>query len=210
MRVRASEGAGEDWTANRDQRSATSDQRISDQRSANHDFDRNNRMAAKRAGPDHVAMMNIAIAPLPTSFLDRVRQQGIDDLGQPVKRLRAEGGEPCRDVLRRAEPGEELILASFSPFQQAGPYHEYGPVFILANPANDASSRDALPIPTNYLREQFVLRAYREDESIRDAALVTRESSQETLERFLADPETAFVHARFPVYGCFALRVDRA
>jgi len=167
-------------------------------------------MVQEASRTDHAGMMNIAIAPLPNSFLDRVRQQGIDDLGQPVKRLRAEGGEPCRDVLRRAEPGEELILASFSPFQQAGPYHEYGPVFVLANAADDGSSRDALPIPTNYLREQFVLRAYRQDESIRDAALVTRESSQETLERFLADPETAFVHARFPVYGCFALRVDRA
>ena len=69
--------------------------------------------------------MKIQIAPLPEEFLTRVRTQGIDDLGQPVKRLvSVEGGEPCRDVLRRALPGEELILASFSPFGQVGPYHE--------------------------------------------------------------------------------------
>ncbi len=54
-----------------------------------------------------------------------------------------------------------------------------------------------------------MLRAYTDDEAIRDAALVTRESAEATLERFLASPETAFVHARFPTYGCFALRVDR-
>jgi hypothetical protein len=150
-------------------------------------------------------MNEIAIAPLPLTFLDRVRSQGIDDLGQPVQRLRATGGEPCRDALRRAEPDEELILASFSPFQRAGPYREYGPVFVLAHPA----SSDDDPFSNGYLREQFVLRAYREDESIRDAVLVTRESAEETLRRFLADGETAFVHARFPTYGCFACRIDR-
>ena len=155
-------------------------------------------------------MNNIAIASLPSTFLDRARTQGIDVLGQPVQRVIAKGGEPCRDVLRRAEPGEELILASFSPFQQVGPFHEYGPVYVLAHPADDGSPRNELPIPTSYLREQFVLRAYNADESIRDAAMVTRDSAEETLQRLLADPETAFVHARFPTYGCFALRVDRA
>lgn len=155
-------------------------------------------------------MMNIAIAPLPTTFLDKVRNEGIDDLGQPVRRLIAKGGEPCRDVLRRTEPGEELILSSFSPFSQPGPFHEYGPVYVLANPEGDGSPRNELPMPTNYLQQQFVLRAYSADESIRDAKLVTRDDAQETLERFLEHPETAFVHARFPTYGCFALRVDKA
>jgi hypothetical protein len=155
-------------------------------------------------------MTNIAIAALPSTFLDRVRNQGIDDLGQPVRRLTATGGEPCRDVLRRATPGEELILASFSPFERVGPFHEYGPVFVLANPPETNTSADALPVENNYLQEQFVLRAYTADESIRDAVLVNRESAQATLDRFLENPDTAFVHARFPTYGCFALRVDRA
>jgi Protein of unknown function (DUF1203) len=154
-------------------------------------------------------MTNIAIAPLPSTFLDRVRNEGIDDLGQPVRRMIATGGEPCRDVLRRAKPGEELILASFSPFQCVGPFHEYGPVFVLAN-ASEGQTLDALPVANNYLQEQFVLRAYTADESIRDAALVTRETAQSTLDRFLENPDTAFVHARFPTYGCFALRVGRA
>ena len=154
-------------------------------------------------------MTNITIAPLPSAFLNRVRSEGIDDLGQPVRRMLASGGEPCRDALRRAEPGEELILASFSPFQCVGPYREYGPVFVLANASDADGAHDALPTANDYLREQFVFRAYAGDESIRDAALVTRESAEATLERFLASPETAFVHARFPTYGCFALRVDR-
>jgi hypothetical protein len=154
-------------------------------------------------------MKNIAIAPIPQPFLDRVRTQGIDDQGQPVQRLIAQGGEPCRDVLRRARAGEELILASFSPFAQAGPYREFGPVFVLANPDAEPP-RDALPVESGYLRERFVLRAYSAKESIVDAELVTHDDAEETLERFLGRDDVAFVHARFPTYGCFALRVDRA
>jgi hypothetical protein len=50
--------------------------------------------------------------PLRDSFLLKARSEGVDDLGQPVERWVAEGGEPCRDALRRARPGEALILAS--------------------------------------------------------------------------------------------------
>lgn len=154
--------------------------------------------------------MNINIAPLPADFIHRVRTLGLDDQGQPVQRLRAEGGEPCRDVLRRAQPGEELILASFSPFAKSGPYKEFGPVFLLANESDEQADRSAFPTGSGYLRERFVLRAYSQEESILDAVMLTPEDFDATLETFLASPDVAFVHARFPTYGCFACRIDRA
>ena len=153
------------------------------------------------------------IAPIPDRFLQRVRFEGIDDLGQPVKRVIAQGGEPCRDVLRRAVAGEELILASFTPFSKPGPYKEYGPIFVLAHPGDDTVRRDALPRaggPADYLREQFAIRAYSNAEEIRDAALVKASDLESTVKRLLASEETAFLHVRFPSYGCFALRIDRA
>ena len=154
----------------------------------------------------------IRVAPIPETFLDKVRAEGIDDLGQPVKRLVAAGGEPCRDVLRRATAGEELILASFSPFAKVGPYHEYGPVFVLANVTGESVTRDALPIhaeASSYFAERFVLRAYNENEEIVDAELVTRDGAPEVLSGFLERDDVAFVHARFPTYGCFACRIER-
>lgn len=156
-------------------------------------------------------MKAISIAPLPQAFLDRVRNEGIDDLGQPVKHVVAAGGEPVRDAMRRAEPGEALILASFSPFTVAGPYREFGPVFVLANPdAHDrAATRDALPA-NGYLRERFVIRAYSAEESIVDAQMVTPTDANSTVEQLLGRDDVAFLHLRFPTYGCFALRVDRA
>jgi len=93
--------------------------------------------------------MNIHIAPLPQDFLSRVRERGLDDQMQPVRRyVSTEGGEPCRDVLRRARPGEAVILASYCPFTQAGPYKEFGPVFVLAQASDEPVQRQVLPIPT--------------------------------------------------------------
>lgn len=159
--------------------------------------------------------MKIRIAPLPPSFLETVRRRGVDALGQPVERLVADGGEPCRDVLRRARPGEKLLLVRHSPFTVEGPYREFGPVFVLAEASGEALELDRLPIATEaagaepYLRSQFVLRAYSAGERIVDAAMVGPESAEETLERLFSNPETSFVHARFPVYGCFACRIER-
>lgn len=155
--------------------------------------------------------MDFRILPIRPDFLDLVRNQGVDDQGQPVKRLIAEGGEPCRDVLRRARPGEALILASYCPFSEAGPYREYGPVFVLAQPSDEEVVRDQLPTaePQHYLRKPFVLRAYSHEQSIFDAEFVEPETADEVLQRFLALPEVAFVDARFPAYGCFSCRIQR-
>ena len=158
-------------------------------------------------------MTTIEIAPIPQPFLDRVRNEGLDDQRQPVRRIIATGGEPCRDVLRRAEPGEELILASFTPFTVSGPYKEYGPIFVLARGSAEPVRRDTLPpagSPTNYLREQFVVRAYSETEEILDAAFIPAAALSETVDRLFRSEATAFLHVRFPTYGCFACRIDRA
>ena len=154
----------------------------------------------------------IRIPPLPDAFIERVRRDGRDDQGQPVKRLRAEGGEPCRDVLRRARPGEELLLASFTPFQLAGPYKEYGPIFVLANASDEVVRRDVIPLEEagTYLREQFVIRAYSYAEEIFDAELTNPANAMNVVGKFLASPDVSFLHVRFPAYGCFACRIDRA
>lgn len=157
--------------------------------------------------------MRYQIAPIPDSFLRRVREHGTDDQEQLVRRMRsAHGGEPCRDVLRRARPGEEVILASFSPFSRRGPFKEFGPVYVLARPSSKAVVRDALPLSRDddYFKEQLVLRAYDEEETIVDASLATMESATEILDQFLSRDDVAFVDARFPTYGCFACRINRS
>jgi hypothetical protein len=149
------------------------------------------------------------IIPLPTAFLERIRA-GTDDLGQPVERHVATGGEPLRDCLRRALPGEIILLGSYCPFTLPGPYREYGPVFV-SNAAGEAPPLDVLPLQGQppYLGASFVLRAYSADERIVDARLSSPQAAAADLDGFFARSEIAFVLARFTTYGCYALRMER-
>jgi hypothetical protein len=153
-----------------------------------------------------------SMTPIRASFVERAREDGLDDLGQPVEHHVAEGGEPCRDALRRARPGERLILASYCPFARPGPYREFGPVFILAQGESTPAAREALPIggETPYLRAPFVLRAYSSDERIVDAVVTEPGQARAELARLLENDQTAFVLARFAAYGCYACRIDRS
>ena len=150
------------------------------------------------------------IVPIAPAFLRRVRG-GVDDLGQPVEHHVATGGEPLRDCLRLAVPGEPILLASYCPFTIAGPYKEYGPVFV-SGAAQEMPRLGALPLEGEhpYLGASFVLRAYSANERIVDARLSSPESAASDLEAFFARDDTAFVLARFAAYGCYALRVERA
>ena len=155
------------------------------------------------------SLLPIRIVPLADAFLARVRA-GADDQGQPVERHVAQGGEPLRDCLRRALPGEAILLASYCPFTVAGPYREYGPVFVSASP-QPASRLDTLPLDGEqpYLGASFVLRAYSREERIVDATLTTASAAARDLDAFLARGEVALVLARFAAHGCYALRVER-
>jgi hypothetical protein len=176
--------------------------------------------AAYHSGPHHDLhakehAMPIAIRPVRSDFLLKVRDAGLDDQNQRVVHLAAAGGEPCRDVLRRALPGEALILASYCPFTVAGPYKEYGPIFVLASPSAESVDYQALPLPRgcamDYLRDQpFVLRAYGKSEDILAAELSTPSQALNAVERLFANGQIDFVLARYAAYGCYAFRIERA
>ncbi len=157
--------------------------------------------------------MNYTIIPIKSSFLHKVRQLSLDDLDQRVETVTAKGGEPCRDVLRGAIPGEQLLLASYCPFEATGPYREFGPVFVLKNPSNDVIDLSTLPLPqgktTDFLGQCFVLKAYCDNERIIDATLTTPECAEADLQRLLQQAETHFVIARYAAYGCYSFRVER-
>jgi len=150
-------------------------------------------------------------------FLQKLRTEGLDDLNQKVVYSIAQGGEPCRDALRRARAGEELILASYCPFKDTGPYREYGPVFVLAHESSENVNYYQLPIGIHlnthqdydYLQASFVLRAYNKKEEIIDAQVVTQKESQKILLQFLKNKKTDFIMARFTAYGCYALRLEK-
>ncbi len=156
--------------------------------------------------------MPIQIIPIRADFLLKVRNAGLDDQNQPVEHIIAKGGEPCRDVLRAAHPGEPLILASYCPFSQTGPYKEYGPIFVLADESKEPVDLASIPLPiateTDYLGETFVLRAYSKEERIVNAVLVTSDTCHAVLSQLLHEQGVAFVLLRYAAFGCYAMKIQ--
>ncbi len=158
--------------------------------------------------------MKIVIRTLRPDFLLKIRDAGLDDQNQKVIKLAANGGESCRDVLRRAMPGENIILASYCPFTVAGPYKEYGPVFALEYPSTEVVDYHTLPLPngrpTDYLREQpFVLRAYSKSENIVAAYLSDPSSARLLISNLFENEKVEFILARYAAYGCYGFRIER-
>ncbi len=149
------------------------------------------------------------IVPIKPAFGRRARLAGIDDQGQAVEEHVAEGGEPLRDLMRRARPGERILLGSYCPFERSGPYKEYGPIFIAAEaggeppPALPAGEADA------YFAKPFVLRAYSHDERIVDALITEPADAGTNIAKLFARADAAFILARFAAYGCYACRIER-
>lgn len=141
-------------------------------------------------------------------FAPRVRATLIDDLGQPAVRFTSPGGgEPLRDLLRRAQPGEDVILASYSLFKEASPFREFGPVYISAVERKAGDSRDVFE--SDYFGSELVLRAYNPQRWIARAQRVNKSEASDVIQEWLRDESTLFVDARFPTYGCFACRFNR-
>ena len=82
----------------------------------------------------------------------------------------------------------------------------------MAEESSESVDRDALEAGSerDYLRAQFAIRAYSGEEEIVDAALVDARDAQQVIGRFFARDDVAFLHVRFPTYGCFAVRFERA
>lgn len=142
-------------------------------------------------------------------FVERVRTTERDDLGQPIVRfVSPAGGEPLRDLLRRAYPGEEIILGSSALFPEVGPFREFGPVYVLASePTPSPVTLD--PFASDYFGPELVLRAYDARPWIQQAKRVSKSEAPEQINAWLEDSSIHFVDARFPTYGCFACRFRR-
>lgn len=145
--------------------------------------------------------------PLEGDFPARVRATLHDCFDRPVRVTVAKGGEPVRDRLCRARAGEPIILCSYAAVPLPSAYAEIGPVFLSAEDVEAREWTDELP--PGYFIAPFALRAYNASDEIIASAVVEPATAPEQIRRWLARPETAYLHARFLGHGCFACRFER-
>ncbi len=130
-------------------------------------------------------------------------------LARGARRHVAEGpGFPCRISLADAPAGERVVLVTHQHQAADSPYRASGPVFVRETVQTTFDRVGEIP---SALRPRLLsLRAYDKADCIRDADVVEGKDVETLIERFLAVPETAYIHAHFARYGCYACRIDRA
>jgi Protein of unknown function (DUF1203) len=139
---------------------------------------------------------------------------GIDP--EEADRLRAAGGityvadsnpgYPCRQCLRDAEIGDEMLLVSYDPFTATSPYRCASPIFIHSTPC---ASDDRLGLPVQLTSRKLSVRGFDSAAMMLDAALIEGDDLGATIKTLLDNPEIDHLHVHNASRGCFAARVTR-
>jgi len=108
----------------------------------------------------------LLVQAISSDHLDSIRKTGLDGHGNELRSFVASGGqgEPLRCCLRYAEPGEEITLISYAPFDHPSVWTEVGPVYIHAARCGSYASTGKLP--EQLATGPRVLRTYRADDSM--------------------------------------------
>jgi hypothetical protein len=118
-----------------------------------------------------------------------------------------ESGFPERIELRDATPGESLLLVNFEHQPAETPYRASHAVYVREG-ATEAWSGDHVP---DVMRRRLLsLRAFSADGNMIEADVVEGVEAETLIERQLANPDVAYIHAHYARPGCYAARIDRA
>ncbi len=153
--------------------------------------------------------MRFQCIPIDPETADRFRRTGVDDGGNPIQhRVVDAPGAPCRQCLRDAEVGEEMLLLSWHLPRPLGIYWTPSPIFLHAKPCAAFQEPDAIaPI----VRTRLVsVRAYdREGMCLYDLGDVSEGTVVDgLLARALADERTDFVNVHTARPGCLLCQAE--
>jgi hypothetical protein len=117
-------------------------------------------------------------------------------------------GYPCRQCLRDAAVGDELILVSHDPFRTESPYRSASPIFLHRASCQPHAIEPGLP--DQLTRRQLSVRSFDSEEMMIDAAVIDGTDLEFTIQRFFADTAANRIHVHNATRGCWAVAVDRA
>ncbi|KMO44090.1 hypothetical protein VQ03_04860 [Methylobacterium tarhaniae] len=150
--------------------------------------------------------------PIATETAERFRATGMDDRGNPIRRVVATpgGGFPCRHCLRLAEPGEAMLLGSYDLPKPLGIYWTPSPIFLHEARCPRAEALDAVA-PIVRANPLVSVRAYDDlHQCLYDLGHACAGAEVDApLARALDDPRTAFVNIHTARPGCLLVRVER-
>ena len=113
---------------------------------------------------------------------------------------------PCRISLTDAAPGDEVLLVNYEHHAVASPYRAAYAIYVRAN-ERTYDARDE--VPAQLRTRLLALRAYDAGAMLIAYDLFEGDQLEAGIERMLANPRAAYLHAHFARAGCYAARVDR-
>ena len=143
------------------------------------------------------------IVPIPATTADELRRTGGE-----VYVANAVPGYPCRQCLRDAEVGEELILVSHDPFELSSPYRSASPIFIHRTTCE--SAEPSATIPLQLARRQLSVRSFDAAEMMIRAAVVDGQRLNQIIVDLFGDSSADRLHIHNADRGCWAATVTRA
>ncbi|WP_125953592.1 DUF1203 domain-containing protein [Novosphingobium sp. MD-1] len=117
-------------------------------------------------------------------------------------------GFPDRIEVRDLDVGETAILLNYEHQPARTPYRSRHAIFVREGADRALDVINLLP---EALRIRLIsLRAFDASGEMIDADLAEGEALAPLIERFLANPDVAYLHAHYAKYGCYAARIERA
>lgn len=119
-------------------------------------------------------------------------------------------GFPCRQCLRDAEVGEEVVLVSYDPFDGLGddsPYRAASAIFLHRYDCSDR--RDPAAVPDQLTQRRLSVRTFDDAAMMLDGRVVHGTDLAATLDEMLGLPGASRAHIHNAGPGCFAAVAHR-
>ena len=147
------------------------------------------------------------LSPEPFAALERLEDFELVRHGARRVIADQQRGFPDRIELREAAPGEAVLLVNYLHQPAATPYRSCHAIYVLEG-ARQRYDR-INEVPALFRPRLMSVRAFDQDDMMVDADITPGTNVERLIERLLADPRTAYLHAHYAKYGCFAAHIAR-
>jgi hypothetical protein len=149
-----------------------------------------------------------ALSAAPFRPLFGLSDEALAERGAIRRTVDAKPGFPCRVSLEDAEPGETVLLLNYEHQSADTPFRASHAIYVREDAA-EAELADG-EVPQLFRHRVMSLRAFSEGGMMLAAEVAPGAELEPAVERLLAKPDVAYLHAHYAGMGCSAARIDRA
>jgi hypothetical protein len=149
------------------------------------------------------------LSPEPFRHLFDLSDEALAERGVLRKRVDAKPGFPCRVTLEDAEVGDTVLLLNYEHQPADSPFRASHAIYVSQGARETRRAVDEAPGALR-ARAHVSLRAFDEAGMMVDAAIAPGAELDPVIERLMAIPGVAYLHAHYAAMGCYAARIDRA